>query len=141
MDEKSKQNIGIGIGTSVVISVGGILGYWYYRKLKRQAEAEAELERLIQQTPLESPKEDDYLDDYNQIYNKKSRFFVYDNSKVSDRFKVMGTDGDSITKREKGRLRVSGNRYRKDTPSGYNKNNRNADFSDLDIPNNKSDIW
>lgn len=75
------------------------------------------------------------LEEYEKLHKRRSRFTVYGSnySTVSDRFKILETVGDPKAKREKGRFRVAGNLYRKDTPSGYNKNNRNVNFADLGI--------
>lgn len=73
------------------------------------------------------------LEEYERKNARRNRFTVFDNDSIQKRFKILETVGDPKAEREKGRLRVSGNIYRKDTPSGYNKNNRNANFSDIGI--------
>ena len=121
MDEKAKQGIGIGIGI-IGISVFGVFGYWYYKKLKKQQK----IDRLLEEG------EADIEENYN-----RGRFYVFSN--VSDRFKVLETVGEEgVAVRGTKRLRVSGNIHRTDSPSGYNINNRNVSLSDLEIPINIS---
>lgn len=84
---------------------------------------------------IDSKYED--LDNHDNRIRNRKRFTIlhppYGKSgDVKRRFKVLETVGDG--EREKGRLRVSGNIYRKDTPSGYgNRDNRNPTIKDLII--------
>lgn len=152
MDEKEKQAIGTVIGVGVAVGIG--IGYHYYLKSKtgfgiekirfpkmlksRWKIIDREYEEIDEQTEDELNNNLDH-----QLRTEtplRSRFTVYGSNfnTVAERFKILETHGGG--EREKGRLRVSGNIYRKDTPSGYNKNNRNPVLSDLDNPN-KLDIW
>lgn len=159
MDNKTKQNIGIGVG---VISVGSVLGFWYYTKIKKQRELEElmeEGESDVQENyqndrptlkklksaivnklyphdykPL-SKNQQKLIDDLEEYEKKharnRGRFTVYD----SNRFQVLETMGDKgVETRGTNRFRVSGNIHKR-TGGGYgrNMNNRNANFSDLDI--------
>ena len=135
MDDKTKKIV---VGCSI-LAVGGIsLGIILYHCRKpKEALGFDELEDLkMPKLPksrwrsIESKLDKD-LDNFDNRNRRRSMFTVYDKSETEKRFKVLKTVEDAP--REKGRLRVSGNIYRKDTPSGYNKNNRNANFTDLGI--------
>jgi hypothetical protein len=173
MNEKTKQIVG-GIVGATVVSVIGVFGYWHYKKIKEQQELERLMEtgeadiaenyqddrpifkklkdKLFPQDYRNLPRtqrdiEKD-LEEYEKQHKLRSRFYVFSNNGrvVSDRFKVSETLGDKgVAVRGTGRFRTSGNLYR-NTPSGYGGNKRNANFSDLDIPNNYKerkplDIW
>ena len=136
--EKTKQSIAIGIGTTTIVSIGGILGYWYYKKIKQQAKidklaTEGEKEYLDEREMSDLLVGDKYGNNRINKDRIRSRFEVYGSNynAVSDRFKILETD-TSGTGRGTKRLRTSGERYKR-TPSGYNKNNRNVNFADLGL--------
>lgn len=139
MNEKTKQGIGIGVGV-IGVSAIGVLGYYFYDKMKKQAE----MDKMIEEG------EADIAENYKSRFTVKGSTYAPINS-ISNRFKVMETLGDKgVEPRGTKRLRVSGNIHRR-TEGGYsrNTNNRNANFSDLEIPNNDKiykerrnlDIW
>ena len=163
MDEKTKQIIGIGVGVGA-IGVASILGYWYYKKVKEQAKIDEMIEegekdiaenyqddrpilKKLKDAVVNKIYPQDYrnlprtqrdiekdLEEYEKQHRLRSRFTVYDS--VSERFKILETHGDKgVMVRGTGRLRTSGDIYKR-TESGYskNRNNRNANFSDLIIP-------
>ena len=162
MDNKTKQIVGIGVGVGA-ISVVSVLGVWYYYKKKKQREFEQLLEegekdvaenyqddrprlsklksaivnKLYPQDyrtlPRTQQKILDDLEEYERRHARRGRFTVFDS--VQSRFKILETHGDKgVMVRGTGRLRTSGDIYKR-TESGYSK--RNANFSDLDIPNNQ----
>lgn len=164
MDEKEKQNLGIGIAVGT-IGVASVFGYWYYKKHQAEFEELKELgitnafnnyqddrpilskikdavvNKLYPQDYKTLPKiypQDnrqqkiiDDLEEYERRHARRNRFTVFDS--VGDRLKILETHGDKgVMVRGTGRLRTSGDIYKR-TPSGYNKNNRNVNFSDLGI--------
>lgn len=83
MDEKKKQSIAIGIGTTTIVSIGGILGYYYYKKIKEQAR--------IDKLATEGEKE--YLDEremsdllVGDMYNNNR----INKDKIRSKFEVYG---------------------------------------------------
>lgn len=133
MDDKTKKIIA---GLSI-LAVGGIsLGIIYYRYKKINGLGFNEVERLRMPKMIKSRWEhlESQYEKLNNYRVDRGRFTVYDRGDVERRFKVLKTHGNG-TGRAGRRLRVSGDIYKK-TPSGYNynRNNRNADFSDLIIP-------
>jgi len=99
---------------------------------------DAVVNKLYPQDYAKLPRtEQELIEDMERFRRTQSRnrgrFTVFDSNKVSERFKILETVGDPKAIRGTKRLRVSGNIYRKDTPSGYNKNNRNVNFADLGI--------
>ena len=133
LDNKTKQIIGIGVGT-IGISVVSVLGFWYYKKAKEQAkidkmmeEGEKDIaENYQNERPMLKKLKDavvnkiypqDYnrtqkelerdLEEFERIHARRARFTVFDS--VQSRFKILETHGDKgVEVRGEKRFRVSG---------------------------------